>query len=87
MPAASARRPPEQAGCCRWLARHGGGPEEAGEFAGGGDGRDIAWFAAAAKALLESVEAVLGAPGDLEDMRGLTCWRFVSVTPIRGSRK
>ena len=72
----------------RGLVGHGGGPEEAGEFAGDGDGGDVAGFAACAQAVVEAVEAVLGAPGDLEHVRGLAllavarAWRR-----SRGSRR
>ena len=57
-----------------WLrsVSHGGGPEEAGEFAGDGDGRDVARFAALAQALVEPVQAPLCAQGDLEHVVGLT---------------
>jgi hypothetical protein len=53
------------------LCGHGGGPGEAGELAGDGDGGDVARLAARAQAGVLAVEAVLGAPGDLEHVRGL----------------
>jgi hypothetical protein len=53
------------------LLDHGCGPEEAGEFAGDGDGGDVAGLAACAEALIEAVEPTFGAVGDLEDVVGL----------------
>jgi hypothetical protein len=53
------------------LVGHGCRPEEAGQLACGGDDGDVAGLAASAEALVESVEAVLGAPGELEDVVGL----------------
>lgn len=38
----------------------------------GGDDGDVAGLAASAEALVETVEAVLRAPGDLEDVVGLS---------------
>jgi len=52
-------------------------PEEACEFACSSDDGDVAGFAAGAEALVESVEAVLCAPGDLEDVVGLACLAVV----------
>ena len=46
------------------LAR--GGPEEAGELAGGGDGGDVGGLAAFAQMGVDAVEAVLAAPGHVE---------------------
>jgi len=46
-----------------WLGGYGGSPEEAGEFAGDGDGGEVAGFAAFAQTLVEPVEAALGAQG------------------------
>jgi hypothetical protein len=54
------------------LLGHGGGPEEAGEFAGDGDGGDVGRLAVCAQAGVESVQPVLGSPGDLEHVRGLS---------------
>src|SRR3954447_25873408 len=45
----------------------GGGPEEAGQFAGARDVGDVAVDAAFGEALAELVEASLAAPGDLAD--------------------
>jgi hypothetical protein len=50
------------------LVGHGCRPEEAGQLAGDGDDGDVAGLAAPAEALVETVEAVLCAPGDLEDV-------------------
>jgi hypothetical protein len=50
---------------------HGGGAEEAGELAGGGDDSDVSRLAAFAQSPVQSVEAVLGTPGDLEHVVGL----------------
>lgn len=49
----------------------GGGPEEAGQFAGDGDGDDVAGLAALARAAVGAVQAVLGAVCDLQDVGGL----------------
>ena len=51
--------------------RGGGGPEEPGELARDGDGGDVVRLAALAQAVVEAVQAVLGAPGDLQDVVGL----------------
>jgi hypothetical protein len=40
--------------------RGGGGPEEAGQFAGDGDGRDVVRLAAVAQAVVDAVQAMLG---------------------------
>ncbi len=64
--------PPEQAAVGRGLVGHGGGPAEAGEFAGDGDGRDVAGFTACAQPLGEAVEPSLRAQRDLDDVVGLT---------------
>ena len=56
---------------CGGLLGHGGGPEEAGEFARDGDGGDVGRLAVCAQAGVEAVEPVLGTPGDLEQMRRL----------------
>ena len=53
------------------VSRHGGGPEEAGEFAGDSNGGDVAGFAALAEALVEAVQAPLGTAGDLDDVAWL----------------
>jgi hypothetical protein len=54
------------------LVGRGGGPEEAGEFACDGDGRDVAGLAAFAEALVEAVQPSLGAQRDLDDVVGLS---------------
>ena len=51
---------------------HGGGPEEAGEFAGDRHGGDVGGFAAFAQALVEAVEPALGAQSDLDNVVGLS---------------
>jgi hypothetical protein len=43
----------------------GGGPEEPRQFAGDGDGGEVVGLAALAQAGVETVQSVLGAPGDL----------------------
>ena len=70
VPAAVGRRPPEQAAVVGSVGG-GGGPEEAGELARDGDVLDVAGLAAGAQAGVEAVEAMLGAPGDLEHVGGL----------------
>src|SRR3954468_7609888 len=49
----------------------GGGPEEAGEFAGDGDGDDVVRLAALAHVVVGFVQTSLGAVGDLNDVVGL----------------
>ena len=71
------------AGVRSW--RGGRGPEEPGELAGDRDGGDGVGLAALAEAVVMAVQAVLGAPGDLQDVVA-SCWRAFSVTPMRGSR-
>jgi hypothetical protein len=51
--------------------RGGGGPEEPGELAGDGDGGDVARLTPGAQAPVDAVQALLGAPGDLQDVIGL----------------
>jgi len=62
---------PSRAGVSAWSWAGGGGPEEAGELAGDGDRGHVVRLAAFAQALVLAVEAVLGAPGDLQDVIGL----------------
>jgi hypothetical protein len=50
---------------------HGGRPQKAGQLAGHSHGRHVGRLAALAQARLGPEEAVLGAPGDLQDMIGL----------------
>src|SRR5713101_8427617 len=71
VPAAVGPAPARAGGCERESVGRGGRPEEAGEFASDGDGADVAGFSACAQTAVEAVEAVLGAPGDLEHVRGL----------------
>ena len=71
MPAACGPAPARAGGCRLGSVGHGGRPEEAGEFAGDGDGGDVAGFAALAEALIEAVQAPLRAQRDLEHMVGL----------------
>jgi hypothetical protein len=59
---------------CGWEVtswRRGGGPGKAGQLARGGDGRHVVGLAARAAAPVGAVQAVLGAPGDLQDVVGL----------------
>ena len=49
-----------------WRGR--GGPEEAREFPGDRDRRDVGGFAAVLEALVGAVQAVLGFPGDPQDV-------------------
>src|SRR5580765_5025739 len=65
VPAAVGPAPARAGGCGSGSVGGGGGPEEAGELVGDGDGADVAGLAAGAQAAVEAVEAVLGAPGDL----------------------
>jgi hypothetical protein len=46
----------------------GGGPAEAGELSGDRDRGDVVGLAALAEAVVEAVQSVLGAPGDLQDV-------------------
>ena len=64
-PGAPAPRP---VGCWAGLVGGGGGPEEAGQFAGAGDDDDVVGLAAGAHALMDAVESLLGAVGDLQDV-------------------
>jgi hypothetical protein len=67
-----------------WRGR--GGPEEAGQFAGDGDRGDVGGFAARLEALVRAVQAVLGAPGDLQDVVGLVGLAVVPGDAILGAR-
>jgi hypothetical protein len=66
-----ARRPSHERGCGGGLGRGGCGPAEAGELASCRDRDQGGVFAALAEPLVEAVKAVLGAPGDVEDVVGL----------------
>ena len=68
-----ARRPgpPTGQGCQRGSVSGGGSPEEAGQFAGDGDDGHVGVFAAAAHRVVDAVQALLGAVGDLQDVVGL----------------
>src|SRR5262245_57890822 len=68
MPAACGPAPARAGGWWWGLVGHGGGPEEAGEFAGDGDGGEVAGLVALAEALVEAVEAALCAQRDLDDV-------------------
>jgi hypothetical protein len=78
-------RPSRRLWCA--LLGHGGGPEEAGEFAGDGDRGEVAGLAAGAEAGVLAVEPVLGAPGDLEHVRRLALLAIDECGPIRGWRR
>lgn len=49
----------------------GGGPEEAGEFAGARDDSDVVRLAAGAHPVIEAVQAMLASVRDLKDVLGL----------------
>jgi hypothetical protein len=67
-----ARRPSqERSGVAVGLGRCRGCPAETRELASRGDGDQGGVFAAFAQPLVDAVEPVLGAPGDLEDVIGL----------------
>jgi hypothetical protein len=48
-----------------WSVGGGGCPDEAGELAGAGDDSDVAGLAASAHPLVDAVQTMLGAVGDL----------------------
>jgi hypothetical protein len=84
-------RPRSPEGPVRYVARirswgGGGGPEEAGEFAGDGDGGDVVGLAALTHPVVDLEEPVLSAPGDLQDVIGLPGLTVRSVAPILGGR-
>ena len=61
------------------LARHGGGPEKAGQLTGDGDRHHVGGLAGAAQALRETMQPTLRPPGDLQDVR-----RLALLTPVQG---
>lgn len=61
----------DQEGCCRGLVGGRGSPQEAGQFTSARDDGHVAGLPAGAHLLVDAVEALLGAVGDLQDVSGL----------------
>lgn len=66
-----APRPPEPVLLLARSVGGGGGPEEAGEFAGARDDSDVVRLAAGAHPVIEAVQAMLASVRDLKDVLGL----------------